>query len=132
MNPNIDDILREGFQIKYQIDTLKDRLKEINEKVADQAFFKEGSKTGHLQSDFFSAKVTKSSITKWDQEKLLQIKPHFPNFNDVFKPDYKPVSKKTLELAGAASAEFKRAIDWASEIKENSPSVTYEQIQEAF
>ncbi|MBU0990946.1 MAG: hypothetical protein KJ737_00515 [Proteobacteria bacterium] len=130
MTPEIDELLKQGWHLKQGITSRTEKLREINSKIAALACFKDGKKTGYLESDKIKAKISLSSTVKWDQEKLKEAMPHFQNFHDVFKPEYKPVSKKTLDLACAANPEFKRAIDWASEVKDNTPSVTYELIEE--
>jgi transketolase len=126
----MEALIKEGAQLKAQIDRQSERLREINKTLAEKAEFKEGKKTAHLFAPGIKATVQLRENVKWDQARLLEVKKHFAWFDSVFKSDYKPKSSKELTVAMAKSAEFEKAVAWARTITPAAPGVTYETVEQ--
>jgi hypothetical protein len=123
-------LIKEGAQLKAQIDRLSERLREINKTLAEKAKFEDGKKTAHLFAPGIKARIQLRENVKWDQARLLEVKKHFAWLDSVFKSEYKPKSSKELTVAMAKSAEFEKAIEWVRTITPAAPGVTYEIIEE--
>ncbi len=126
----MEALIKEGAQLKAQIDQLSGRLREINKTLAEKAEFKDGKKTAHLFAPGIKAKIQLRENVKWNQERLLEMRKHFAWFDSVFKTVYKPQSSKELALSMAKNAEFEKAVEWARTITPAAPGVTYETIEE--
>ncbi|MGD9216520.1 MAG: hypothetical protein PVJ84_17040 [Desulfobacteraceae bacterium] len=126
----MEALIKEGAQLKAQIDQLTERLREINKTLAEKAEFKDGKKTAHLFAPGIRAKIQLRENVKWNQARLLEVKKHFAWFDSVFKGEYKPQSPKELTVAMAKSAEFEKAVEWARTITPAAPGVTYETIEQ--
>jgi hypothetical protein len=126
----MEALIKEGAQLKAQIDRLSARLREINDNLAQRAEFKDGKKTAHLFAPGIEATVHLRENVKWDQARLLEVKKHFAWFDTVFKAEYKPTSSKELTVAMAKSAEFEKAVEWARTVTPAAPGVTYETIEQ--
>lgn len=126
----MEALMKEGAQLKAQIDQMAERLREINKTLAEKAEFKDGKKTAHLFAPGIKATVQLRENIKWDQDRLAEVKKHFAWFDTVFKSEYKPKSSKELTVAMAKSAEFEKAVAWARTITPAAPGVTYETIEQ--
>ena len=60
----IENLLRKGITLKWEIEARQKILREINKKIAEQAEFKPGSSTGHIAAGGIMAKVTKRQNVK--------------------------------------------------------------------
>lgn len=119
----MEELIKEGFALKQEIDAKTARLREINTLLADKAEYKNGSNTGRITCPGLAVKVTRRNNEKWDQTKLAQVREHFPaEFEAAFKAKYEPV-KKALS---SAPAEFQKAAAWAVTVTPGAPTVTYE------
>jgi len=126
----MEALIKEGAQLKAQIDQLSIRLREISNTLAQKAEFKDGKRTAHLFAPGIKATVQLRENVKWDQARLLEVKKHFGHFEAVFKTEYKPQSSKELVVAMAKSAEFEKAVEWARTVTPAAPGVTYETIEQ--
>ena len=123
----MQNLIQQGYQIKNQIAQLTEQLHAINKQIADLAEYKNGSKTGHIITPDFKVVVTQRENVKWDTEKLMSIKNFFGDrFDSLVKVEYKPDVKKIKKEGG----EVARAFNWAKEVTQGTPSVTYELIAE--
>jgi hypothetical protein len=126
-----DKIIAEGARLKEQIAIMEESLKNINAALAMAAEFKDGCKTGHLVGAGYRVKVVKRDNIKWHQDRLKLVKENLPaHFNKVFVAEYSPESKKALDLEMAVNPDFAKAIEWSREIKEGTPYITYERIED--
>jgi hypothetical protein len=126
----MEALIKEGAQLKAQIDQLSIRLREINNTLAQKAEFEDGKKTAHLFAPGLKATIQLRENVKWDQTRLLEVKKHFAWFDTVFKGEYKPRSSKELTVAMAKNAEFEKAVQWARTVTPAAPGVTYETIEQ--
>ena len=126
----MEALIKEGAQLKAQIDQLSIRLREINNTLAQKAEFNDGKKTAHLFAPGIKATIQLRENVKWDQARLLEVKKHFDYFDSVFKAEFKPQSAKELTVAMAKSAEFEKPVEWARTITPGAPGVTYETIEQ--
>jgi restriction endonuclease S subunit len=127
----VNDLIKEGAQLKAFIATSTERLRTINERLATAAEYKDGSKTGHLFGAGYQVKISLRDNVKWDQAKIAQLIAHLPNAKECFKTEYKPDNKK-LDAAIARSEELEQAVNWARTVSPGAPTVTYEMVDEKF
>ena len=126
---NIEELIKEGATIKAYIEKATEKLRKINQEIAQQAEFKDGSKTGHLVGGGFTVTLSLRENVKWDQAKIQQIISLIPTAAGCFKTEYKPDNKK-LDAAISRSEELEKAVSWARTVTPGAPTVTYEPIQE--
>ena len=125
MNTNIENAIRRGAELKDEISGAQTELRKINLYLAENAEYKNGSKTGKLVGAGFAVSVAKRDNIKWDQAKLAQVREYFPDtFNTAFKVECKPIAKE-LERAANNIPGFAKAVDWCREVKPGAPTVTY-------
>ena len=60
----IENLLRKGITLKWEIEARQKKLREINKQIAEEAEFKPGSSTGHVAAGGIMAKVTKRQNVK--------------------------------------------------------------------
>ena len=120
-------LIKEAYQIKTKVAQMQSRLKEINLQVAEQAEYKEGSKTGHIYTPDFEVTVSLRENVKWNQERLSEISRHIPEFNKLVKTEIKPDVRKIKKLEN----NHQKAFDWCKEVKPAAPSVTYSLVEAA-
>jgi len=132
----MEELIKEGARITDRLKELQQRLDEINGTLIKAAEFN-GTKTGHLVGGGFTVKFLKREYTKWDHQRLSEIRKNaavFKNiiFADVFKTEtlLKPVSSKAVEIAMAKNEEFANAVEWARTVTPGKPSVTYSRIDD--
>lgn len=127
---DVQKLAQEGAQLRAEIDQKTTRLRDINKTLAENAEFKNGGKTGQIITQHVKVKVQLKETVKWDQDKLSQFKSAVgdSSFFQIFKPEYKPISKKVLD-ANLELGEFADGIKWAMTVTEASPSVTYELLE---
>lgn len=136
MTNDITELLREGYQLKARMAQDKERLTQINAAIAAQATFSGACKTARLAASGYVAKVQRKETVTWDQKalwKAIQVM-GVPEFKKAFTFEYKPKSSKELKDYMAAPDtpdEYRKLIDAARLVKEGSPAVTYEFVEEA-
>lgn len=136
MTNELSDLLREGYAIKARMAADKERLTQINAAIAGMATFSGTCKTARLAASGYVAKVQRKETVTWDQKalwKAVQVM-GVPEFKKAFTFEYKPKSSKELKDYMAAPDtpdEYRKLIDAARTVKEGSPSVTFEFVEEA-
>lgn len=136
MTNEISDLLREGYAIKERMAQDKERLAQINAAIAGMATFSGACKTARLAASGYVAKVQRKETVTWDQKalwKAVQVM-GVSEFKKAFTFEYKPKSSKELKDYMAAPDtpdEYRKLIDAARTVKEGSPAVTYEFVEEA-
>ena len=88
----MEALIKEGAQLKAQIDQLSIRLREINNTLAQKAEFNDGKKTAHLFAPGIKAMIQLRENVKWDQARLLEVKKHFGWFDSVFVGSTEPLA----------------------------------------
>lgn len=129
-----EDLIREGAALKFQIDKQTARLREINKLLAESADFPEGKNTATLVGAGFRIKVQLRENIKYIQANIEQFRQCLPEtkFFELFKTVYEPTSKKALDgFISHADPEIAAGLKWCMEVKEGSPQVTYESLEEA-
>ncbi len=121
----MEKLLREWTILEATVRKSLKKLEQVKKEIAQQATFKKGSNTTEMQTNGATVVVSKTYKLKFEQEDLFSIAPHFIEFEDVFQKEYKLKSKAVLEQACATNPHFARAIDYASEITETTPNVTF-------
>lgn len=128
---NTESLVVRGAELKLQIGELTDQLRAINLEVAKMAEFKKGSKTGYIVASGIKATIHQKETVKWLQDRLIQVKDLLPKeFNESFIYKYEPASSKVLATCMKENDEFAKAVSWAREIKDATPYVTYEKIED--
>jgi len=125
----IESAIVRGAELKIQIDNMTEELRKINVFLSENAAYKPGSKTGHLDAHGIKVDVTLKDNVKYDQEKLITVQQHFEFFPNVFKSEWKPVAKALTE-AMAGNDEFRKAIEWSRTVTPGAPQVKYTKIEE--
>jgi hypothetical protein len=126
----MDDLLQEAFRLKQVIDVHTSRLRDINKKIAESAVFGDGRSTTTILGQHIKAKIRLRDNVKWDQQRLEQVRSHFPDETmAVFVPKYEPRGKAALDGMCAQNEEFAKAVDWCRTVTPGAPSVTYELIE---
>ena len=125
-----DALIREAAALDAEIKGKSERLKELKLKLAALAEFKPGSMTGHLVGGGHKVKVQVKEYVKWDQDKLDQVRSFNPaKFNEIFKPEYKPISKKTLDgFLEHGNKNMADGVRWAMTVTPGAPQVTFESL----
>lgn len=124
---DINKLIQQGYQLKMQITALNEQLHAINKQVAEQAIYRNDSKTGHINTPDIKVTVSQRENVKWDNEKLMSIKNYFGDkFDSFVKVEYKPDIRKIK----ASGGEIEKAFLWAKESTAGQPQVTYEMITE--
>ena len=123
----IEDLVEEGYQIKAQLDTYQERLRDINKQIESLVDFN-GKSTARVETDNVKITITRKINTSWDQGKLEQVSDKFDFFKKAFKVEYKPIAK-AMAVYVEAHPEFKKATDWAKTEKPGAPQVKYELIE---
>ena len=126
---NVEDAIVRGAELKIQIDYLTSELRKINLFLSEQAEYKPGSKTGHLEACGIKVKVSTRENVKYDQDRLVTVRQHFPFFEEVFRSKWEPDSK-ALSAFMATDGEFRKAVEWSRTVTPGAPTVTYTKIQE--
>ena len=125
------ELVVRGAELRIQIKSQEEELKGINATLAKLAEFKNGSKTGHLCESGIKVTVQRRDNVKWFQDRLSQVKDLLPEeFNRTFVYEYKPESSRTLESVMKENEQFAKAVEWARQVKEGAPYVTYERIED--
>ena len=127
----MENLIKEGFLLKQEITEKSKRLKDINAKIAKEAEFKPGSKTGKITCPGVEVKVQLKETVKWDQDRLKEIMSHFGDFHDFFKTEYKPDTKAVNGVLKNKDSEFAKALEWCRTVKPGSPYVTYSALEVA-
>ncbi|MFZ3048047.1 MAG: hypothetical protein WA151_19195 [Desulfatirhabdiaceae bacterium] len=125
----IDDAIVRGAELKFQIDNMKEELSRINIFLTENAVYKPGVKTGHLEAHGIKVDTTPKENIKYDQDKLLTVKEHFEFFGEAFKTEYEPISK-AMKAFMAENDEFRKAVEWSRTVTPGAPSVKYTKIEE--
>ena len=134
--PTIENLLREGFSLKMEIETRQQKLREINKQIAEQAEFKPGSSTGHIAAGNILAKVTRRQNVKWDQDALAVAHKKMGTelFAKAFTYKFEPINARQLRnwlASGDVPDEAKHLILEARAVTEGAPSVVYEEAGDA-
>lgn len=132
----IENLLREGITLKWEIEARQKKLREINKKIAECAEFKPGSSTGHVSADGIMAKVTKRQDVKWDQDALAVAHKQMGTelFAKAFTYKFEPINARQLKnwlASGDVPDEAKHLILEARTVTEGAPSVVYEEASDA-
>lgn len=136
MSTAIENLLREGITLKWEIESRQKKLREINKNIAEQAEFKPGSSTGHIAAGGIMAKVTKRQNVKWDQDALAVAHKKMGTelFAKAFTYKFEPINSRQLKnwlASGAVPDEAKHLILEARTVTEGAPSVVYEEAGDA-
>lgn len=125
-----DGLIREAAALEAEIKAKTEKLKELKLKLAALAEFKPGSKTGHLVGGGCKVKVQVKEYVKWDQDKLSQVRSFNPaKFAEVFKAEFKPISKKTLDgFLEHGNRNMADGVRWAMTVTPGAPQVTFESL----
>ena len=132
----IENLLREGFSLKMEIETRQQKLREINKQIAEQAEFKPGSSTGHIAAGNIMAKVTRRQNVKWDQDALAVAHKKMGTelFAKAFTYKFEPINARQLKnwlASGDVPDEAKHLILEARTVTKGAPSVVYEEASDA-
>lgn len=130
--PEAVALIREGVELKGQIDDATARLRDINRRLAEMASFPEGKNTAHLEGAGFEVTIQKKEYTKYDQGKLDAARKAMGNelFLKPFTYEFKPRSKKELDAFMAyGDADQVAMIREAMTITEGAPQVTYKPME---
>ena len=125
----LESLIREGAELKSEIDSKTARLRKINLALAERATFKDGQKTAHLSGGGYHVKVRLYENIIWDQERIVEFRGYLPEekFAQLFKAVYEPTSKKTIEgFIAHADPDLASGLKWCMRIKPGAPQVTYE------
>ncbi len=125
-----DALIREAAALDAEIKSKTARLKTLKVQLSALAEYKPGSKTGHLVGGGHKVKVQVKEYVKWDQDKLDQVQSFNPaKFSEVFKTEYKPVSKKTLDgFLEHGNKNMVDGITWAMTVTAGAPQVSFESL----
>lgn len=132
----IENLLREGITLKWEIEARQKKLREINKNIAEQAEFKPGSSTGHIAAGGIMAKVTKRQNVKWDQDALAVAHKQMGTelFAKAFTYKFEPINARQLKnwlASGDVPDEAKHLVLEARTVTEGAPSVVYEEAGDA-
>ena len=131
--PEAVALIREGAEIKAEIDEKSERLREINARLTSLAKFPQGKKTATLDGAGIRAKVQLKDYVKFDQEKLALARHEMGDdaFFKAFGWTFKPRSQKDLDgLLTYGKPEHVILIRAAMTITAGAPAVTYETVKE--
>lgn len=133
---DIENLLRKGITLKWEIEARQKKLREINKKIAKQAEFKPGSSTGHVAAGGIMAKVTKRQNVKWDQDALAVAHKNMGTelFAKAFTYKFEPINARQLKnwlASGDVPDEAKHLVLEARTVTEGAPSVVYEEAGDA-
>ena len=75
-------------------------------------------------------KVQVKEYVKWDQDRLNKVQSFNPSkFSEVFKTEYKPVSKKTLDgFLEHGNKNMADGVRWAMKVTPGAPQVSFESL----
>ena len=132
----IENLLREGFSLKMEIETRQQKLRDINKQIAEQAEFKPGSSTGHIAAGNILAKVTRRQNVKWNQDALAVAHKKMGTelFAKAFTYKFEPINARQLRnwlASGDIPDEAKHLVLDARTVTEGAPSVVYEEAGDA-
>jgi len=122
----IQTLVKQGYQLKNQINALTAQLREINEALANVARYRDDSNTGEIITPEITVKVTKRENVKWDQAKLYEVSQHISTFNDFVKYEIKP----DVRAIKKAEGDVAKAFDWCKTVTPGAPTVKYELVEE--
>lgn len=131
-----ENLLREGFSLKMEIETRQQKLRDINKQIAEQTEFKPGSSTGHIAAGNILAKVTRRQNVKWNQDALAVAHKKMGTelFAKAFTYKFEPINARQLRnwlASGDVPDEAKHLILEARTVTEGAPSVVYEEASDA-
>jgi hypothetical protein len=117
-------------KLHEEIEQKTKELKDIKSKLAEQAEYKPGVKTGHIYGQAYSATVQLKEYVKWDQQVLdnLRLKMGDIEFFKVFKWEFEPISKKLLDGAlefGQYGADIRTAFTTTA----GSPQISFKKLE---
>jgi len=124
-------LIREGAELKSEIDAKTARLRQINLRLAESARFKNGHKTAYLTGAGFKVKIRLHENITWDQEKIIRFRECLPEekFAELFKVVYEPTSKKAIDgFIIYAVRDLANGLKWCMNAKPGLPLVTYEKL----
>lgn len=124
-------LIREGAELKSEIDGKTARLRQINLRLAKSARFKSGQKTAYLVGAGYKVKIRLHENIAWDQEKILRFREYLPEkkFAELFKAVYEPMSKKAIDgFIAHADKDLSNGLKWCMDVKPGAPQVTYEKL----
>ena len=130
--PEAVALIREGAALKETITEQETRLREINQRLAELATFKDGKKTATVEGAGIRAKVQLKIYVKFDQEKVafarMQMGDHA--FAQVFGWTFKPKFQRDLDgFLTHGKPEFISLVRDAMTITDGAPQVTYERVE---
>ncbi len=131
---DVSALLREGYQLKQQIDADTARLRQVNAALAELCEYPEGKMTGHLSAGSIRARIQKKVNLKWDQSRLLKACDAMgaEEFRKVFKFEFKPKGAKELKgFLDFGRPEHVALVKGALTETPGAPSVAYEVIEDA-
>ena len=126
-------LIREGAELKSEIDAKMARLRQINLRLAESARFKNGHKTAYLIGTGLKVKIRLHENITWDQEKIIRFRDYLPEekFAELFKVVYEPTSKKAIDgFITYADKDLSNGLKWCMSVKPGAPQVTYEKLPE--
>jgi hypothetical protein len=105
-------------------------LRDLKTVIAKMASYKEGSKTGHIDGELFSATVQLKENVTWDQNKLeaLRVLMGEEEFFKVFQWKFEPKSKKILDGA-LEFGQFGNQIREAFTVSPGSPQLSFKKLE---
>ena len=125
----LDDLISKAAYLDNEIKMKKKELEKLKKKIYEDAIFEDGKKTTYLIGGGYKVKIQKRENFKIDQEKIKKVKQAFPQvFSAYFKEEYKIIDKKLLSRI--SDENFKKAINWAVEVKEGTPSFEFQILEE--
>ena len=128
-------LIREGAELRNEIESKTTRLRQINLRLAELARFKSGQKTAYLVGAGYKVQIRLHENITWDQEKILKFREYLPEekFAELFKVVYEPTSKKAIDgFVAHADKDLSDGLKWCMSIKPGAPQVIYEKLpQEA-
>ncbi len=129
----LESLIREGAELKADIECKTARLREINSALAERATFEGGQKTAHLAGAGYHVTVRLNENVIWDQGRILKFREYLPEekFVQLFKAVYEPVSKKEIDgFIAHADADLASGLKWCMSVKPGAPRVSYMKLQD--
>ncbi|MDA8306719.1 MAG: hypothetical protein M0Z81_07825 [Deltaproteobacteria bacterium] len=128
---SLESLIREGAELKREIEAKTTRLRSINLLLAENAPFKSGQKTACLIGGGYKVRIRLHENLTWDQEKIAAFRKYLPaeKFFELFKMIYEPTSKKAIEgFIAHADKDLSDGLKWCMSVKPGAPQLTYEKL----
>ena len=129
----LNTLINDAAQLKAKIDDLRAELKEMQDRIAEQATFPPGRQTATIDAGGVTCKISRRETLVWDQDRLNTARAVMGDgeFLSLFGYEWKPLGKKQIDgFLAYAPPEKKRAVMDALTIK-SAISVTFSEKEAA-